>query len=323
MKPVAILVSRNISPFLLSIPQIIFDRLAPESARRKIVLCAPEPGRIPVEGGLFADVQADLSVLDEAELVIAPYWPHENEVPSPAVTAALQRAHEKKIEIAGLCLGAFLLGYAGLLDNRRATTHWVSADAFEALFPKCRLERDALYVDDDGIVTSAGAAAGIECCLHLLRKRAGAAVANQVARMMVSPPFREGGQSQYIEEPVPRSTSDARINALIVWLSAHMDEPVTVEAMAVRAAMSVRTLHRAFVRAVGMTPGQWLITARLKQSQTLLETTRASIESVAEACGFDSAITFRQRFKERFGVSPSDWRCTFRSPEHQTQAGTE
>ncbi len=311
METVAVIVSPGIEPFLLSVPRLVFDDLAPSPHRRRAVLCAEQPGRIAMAGGLSADVTLGLESLDTCSLAVVPYWPHPEEKPSAALLEALNAAHRRGVPVAGLCLGAFVLGYAGLLDGRRATTHWHWCDDFATRFPAARVEPNALYADDSGVITSAGISAGIDCCLHLLRTLEGAAVANAVSRLLVAPPFREGGQAQYIAEPLPIAAKDARLQRIIDELQAHPEAPADFAALAKRAAMSLRTFYRAFAAATGLSPHAWLLAARLRKAQTLLESTALSIEQIAGDAGFDSPVTFRQRFRETFGVTPSAWRKTF------------
>ncbi len=312
MKTVAVVVSSGIEPFLLSVPRLVFDDLAPDKCRRRAVLCAETPGRLAMGGGLEADVAHGLEALETCSLAVVPYWPHPEEKPSDALLEALRRAHRRGVPVAGLCLGAFVLGYAGLLDGRRATTHWQWCDDFARSFPAARLEPNALYTDDAGVITSAGISAGIDCCLHILRTLEGAAAANAVSRRLVAPPFREGGQAQYIEEPLSVTTKDARLKRVTDMLATHPEQPADFAQLASEAAMSLRTFYRAFSAATGLPPHAWLLAARLKKAQALLETTDFSVEQIAGDAGFDSAVTFRQRFRERFGVTPSAWRRTFR-----------
>ena len=204
-----------------------------------------------------------------------------------------------------------VLGYSGLLDGKRAATHWYDSEIFHSQFPSVQLDKDVLYVEDDGLTTSAGIAAGIDCCLHVLRILEGAKVANSVARLMVSPPFREGGQRQFIEQPVPMHSIDQRISKAIKELSESLNKTVDFRSVAHAAAMSERSFYRVFVKTTGMTPYRWLLCARLRRAQELLEGSDFSVESVAIHCGFESVITFRKRFKEQFGISPSAWRKTF------------
>ncbi len=269
--------------------------------------------------GTAVQADSDFSTLAECDIVIVPFWRHVDEKPSPALLEALIRAHQNGATLVGLCLGTFALAYAGLLDNRRAVTHWEFEKAFERLFPRAQLDVNVLYTDDDGIITSAGTAAALDCCLYVIRQRFGARVANQIARRMVTPPHREGGQAQYIEQVVPHRTGDTRINQLLAYLQDNLQQPHQIDALAERVAMSRRTLTRHFQKETGMTIGEWITTERLRRSQTLLESSALSIEQVAEQSGFQSSITFRQIFREKLGVSPVEWRKTFQGMINEGQ----
>ncbi len=224
---------------------------------------------------------------------------------------ALIRCHERGAHVVGLCYGTYALAYAGLLDGKRASTHWLAEQDFSGRFPKVKLDTNALYVEEDRLVTSAGTAAGLDCCLFLVREYYGAQIANKVARVMVVAPHREGGQAQFIEQPVAVSTQDAHINRLLDYLRAHLASSHTIDELAARTAMSRRTFTRHFQRATGMTVVEWLVNERLRRGSELLETTSLSVETIAERVGFHTATSFRQHFKQRHQVSPRDWRKTF------------
>lgn len=313
MDRIAVIVSEYINPFFIAVPRMIFEKMPSEGHAREIRLCAETAGILPMDDGLFARVPYGLEALKAANLIIVPYWPDPEKVPSAQLVHALRTAAEANKKIIGLCRGGFVLGHAGLLDGRRATTHWADAPVFGRLFPRVRLEPNSLYVEDGNITTSAGISAGIDCCLHVLRRFEGVRVANEVARLMVAPPFREGGQTQFMATRLPTNTSDARINRAIALLQRAIDagDSADLKAAAATATMSERTFYRTFAKFAGMTPLQWVLSARLRRAQAMLETTTSSIEAIADACGFGSAVTFRQRFHERFGVSPSAWRRSF------------
>jgi transcriptional regulator GlxA family with amidase domain len=211
----------------------------------------------------------------------------------------------------GLCLGAYPLAAAGLLNGRRATTHWSVADDFAQRFPRVQVDRDVLYVDEGDVVTSAGTAAGIDCCLHLVRQLHGAEIANRLARRLVVAPHRAGGQAQFIEQPIPAAASDSRLASLIDQVRGSLSEAHSVDSMAARAAMSRRTFTRHFRQWTGTTPMDWLTSERVALAQRLLETTEASIERVAELSGLGSATSLRQHFRNSFGVAPGTWRKSF------------
>ena len=279
-----------------------------------VLICAEKPGTVPSEIGLSIRVEHGLEQLDKAEIIIVPYWHNPAEKPAQPLLDKLTDAWQRGAEVVGLCLGTYVLAYAGLLNQHRAATHWEFERDFSQRFPQVCLDSNALYTRDDRLITSAGTAAGIDCCLDIIRQHYGSAVANRVARRMVVPPYREGGQAQFIERPVPENTRDGKINALLDALRRNPEKPHDLDSLARSAGMSRRTLTRHFFKATGMTLGDWLMAERLQRSQELLETTAISIENVAEKVGFHSPISFRQRFKHRFGVTPSEWRRTFRGP---------
>lgn len=228
-----------------------------------------------------------------------------------ALLDALIAARARGARLVGLCLGTYVLAYAGLLEGRRASTHWEYEQDFMSRFPAVQLDTNALYVDDEGLVTSAGTAAGLDCCLYLVRQYYGSAIANKVARRLVIPPYREGGQAQFIEQPVPASTRDTRMNQLLDHLRAHLAEPHTLDTLAANTLMSRRTFTRRFHQATGLSVGEWLLAERLRRSQELLEVSGHSIERIAELIGFKSATSLRNHFRARFAVSPSEWRRAF------------
>lgn len=309
---VAIVASEGFSTFHFSVPLILFGDSVSEQPRFTRYICAETPGLVWSKEGTAVQADSDFSVLSHCDIVIVPFWRHVGEKPSTALLEGLTAARKNGATLVGLCLGTFALAYAGLLDNRRAVTHWEFEKAFEQRFPKARLDVNVLYTDDDGIITSAGTAAALDCCLYVIRQRFGARVANQIARRMVTPPYREGGQAQYIEQVVPHSTGDTRINQLLAYLQDNLQQVHQIDMLAERVAMSRRTLTRHFQKATGMSIGEWITTERLRRSQTLLESSELTVEQVAEQSGFQSSITFRQIFREKLGVSPVEWRKTFR-----------
>jgi transcriptional regulator GlxA family with amidase domain len=264
--------------------------------------------------GLSILVERGSEPLDEADIIIVPYWHNPAEKPAQALLDKLVAAWQRGAEVVGLCLGTYVLAYAGLLDQHRAATHWEFERDFSERFSEVHLDSNALYTRDDRLITSAGTAAGIDCCLDIIRQHYGSAIANRVARRMVVPPYREGGQAQFIDRPVPETTRDVKINTLLDSLRENLHQPQDLDSLARSLSMSRRTLTRHFIKATGMSLGEWLTVERLQRSQVLLETTGISIEGVADKAGFDSPVSFRQRFKSRFGVSPSEWRRTFRGP---------
>lgn len=309
----AVVAFDRISPFHLSVPCIVFEArpdlgVPPYSLR----ICAAEPGPLRTSAGFGIQTRHGLGALSRAGTIIVPSWRDPLERPPEALLRALRRAHARGARIVGLCLGAFVLAEAGLLDGRPATTHWHWADLFTKRHPRVHLDADVLYVDDGDVLTSAGSAAGIDCCLHLLRTQCGAEIANAVARRMVVQPHRQGGQAQFIEQPVPPSPALSPFSEALAWTRAHLDRPHTLDSLAERARMSRRSFTRRFQKETGSTVWAWLMQQRLAFAQRLLETTDHSIDQVASLAGFGSAVSLRLRFREALGTSPAAYRRNFR-----------
>lgn len=275
-------------------------------------VCAPRPGAVPTASGFAIQVEHGLDRLAAADLVTVPAWPQLDRPVPPRVTEALRAAVARGAQVLSVCTGAFPLAAAGLLDGRRAATHWQFADRLAADHPAVRVDRDVLYVEDGPILTSAGAAAGIDACLHLVRREHGAATANALARRMVIPAHRSGGQAQYIETPVPPIRTSHELSDLIDWAQAHLDRPLHVADLAAQVLMSPRTFARRFKEATGTTPHRWLLDQRLQLAEELLERTDLPIDTVAARTGLGSADTLRHQFAARRGVSPTTHRRTFR-----------
>lgn len=311
---VVVIATPGFSPFHFSVPSMVFDKAMPERGLFEVTVCAEQPGTVVSDNGISINVEHGPEQLETADIIIVPFWEHPETRPAPALLDALRRAWQRGAEVAGLCLGAYVLAYAGLLDNRRASTHWEFEQDFARRFPQVRLDSNALYTSDERLITSAGTAAGIDCCLNIVREHYGTALANRVARRMVIPPYREGGQAQFIEHAVPETTRDEQINDLIDYLRRNLDKRHDIDSLAGYAGMSRRTLTRHFIKATGMTVGDWLSAQRLQRSQELLETTDHSIEVVSSLAGYQSPVSFRQSFKARYNVSPSEWRRAFRGP---------
>lgn len=309
---VAIVAVDGFSPFHYSVPCILFGDSVSGEKRFNVTICAETPGFLTSTDGFALNATQDYTAIGQADIVVVPYWQHVLERPPQTLLDSLVQARDNGAEIVGLCLGSFVLAWAGLLDGKRAATHWEFEHQFQSLFPYVQLDINALYVDDGNIITSAGTAAALDCCLYIIRQRFGSVVANQIARRMIVPPYREGGQAQFIAQPVPKDTRDGRINCLIDYLQQHITEPHSLDSLAEVVSMSRRTLTRHFIKATGMSVSDWLTAERLRRSQILLEAGNMPIERVAELVGFNSAVTWRQQFKARFGVSPAEWRKTFR-----------
>lgn len=308
---VACLLYDDLCTFEMGIAVEIFGLPRPELGPHwyRFVTCAAEPDRaLKATGGLRLLAEAGLDVLERAGTILIPGW--RGGPASPALLAALQAAHDRGARLVSICSGAFLLAEAGLLDGRRVTTHWRYAAELKARHPALKVEPDVLYIDEGRLLTSAGSAAGIDLCLHLVRRDHGPEVANQVARRLVVPPHRNGGQAQFVERPVP-SRPDSRLAELIATLEARLEEHFTVAAMAAMAAMSERTFVRRFREATGQSPGDWLVCARVERARELLEAGVASIEEAARLSGFGGAATLRHHFRRKLGVSPGEYRARF------------
>jgi AraC family transcriptional activator FtrA len=275
-------------------------------------LCARRPGRVRILGGGSLQVEHGLDVFAEARTVIVPgVGDVRGEIPVD-LAEALRLAHRRGARIVSICSGAFALAAAGLLDGRRATTHWRYAALLRARFPRVQVDPDVLYIDEGDVLTSAGSAAGLDLCVHLVRQDYGPSIANAVARRLVVPPHRDGGQAQFIEAPVNEKLDDDRIERSMTWALNNLRQPVTVDELARRAHMSTRTYLRHFTRCTGTSPIRWLISQRIQASLALLETTNASVEEIASTVGFDSVVTYRHHFGRALSTSPSAYRRAFR-----------
>ncbi|MBD8636592.1 helix-turn-helix domain-containing protein [Stenotrophomonas sp. PA-6-5C] len=308
---VVVVAPRGISAFHLSVPLMIFDIHSEERALFNVRVAAEEP-LVTLSGGqVGVSASGGLELLDEAEVVIIPGWADLGNAPSNELKSKLIAANRRGAHVVGLCYGAYALAYAGLLDGRLASTHWLAEDDFHRRFPRVKLDMNALYVDEERVVTSAGTGAALDCCMYLVRKLCGAREANKIARLMVLPPHREGGQSQYIEQPVPASPQDALLSALLDHMRENLQADQSLDELASRVAMSRRSFTRRFHKATGMTVGAWLEAERLRRAKELLESTDLSIEKVAEQSGYRTSVAFRQSFNRAFHISPRGWRRTF------------
>jgi transcriptional regulator GlxA family with amidase domain len=282
-------------------------------------LCAPRPGRIATAAGFGLAVDLDLGRVAEADLVAVPAVPRREPVPD-AVVRVLQQAYERGARVMSICSGAFALGEAGLLDGRSCTTHWFYTDELAERFPKANVIPEVLYVDEDPIITGAGSAAGLDACLHLYRKEFGATVASMVARRMVVPPQRDGGQAQFIRSAVPDCDAET-LGPLLVWLTENLRDQHTVESLAEAASMSPRTFARRFRAETGTTPHAWITSQRVLRTEELLESTDRSVDQIAYDVGFANAATLRHHFSRVRGLSPQRYRQTFGCSVESEQAG--
>jgi transcriptional regulator GlxA family with amidase domain len=308
----AVLAFDGISPFHLSVPALVFgeELEGEQDAAWPLTVVAERPGRIETSGGYAIEVTDGLDATADADIVVVPWWAEPDEEAPASVVDALVAAHARGATVVGLCLGAFVLADTGLLDGARATTHWQWADTFRQRFPAVHLQPEALYVDEGPLVTGAGSTAGVDTCLHLLARHAGQATANRVARRIVAAPHRSGGQAQFIETPVPDAPRDA-LAAALEWAGEHLDERITIDALASRAHLSRSTFTRAFRARTGTTVHDWLTVGRLARARHLLESTSLGVDEVAARAGFGSAARLREAFARELGTAPTRYRAEF------------
>ena len=310
---VAVLAYDGLCTFEFGVAVEVFGLARPEfgSDWYRFQAVAEHPGPMRAAGGLTVSGEIGLEGLEDADLILIPGWRGIDAPVPETLTAAVRRAVARGTRILTICSGVVVAAAAGLLDGRRATTHWRYAEAMAARFPKVEIEPDVLYVEDGPIFTSAGSAAGLDLCLHVVRSDYGPAIANQVARRLVIAPHRDGGQAQFIDRPVP-SRSGTRFAHLFDWLRAHLAEPITIDRMADQAAMSRRSFIRRFQATTWQSPSAWLVSERLAHARTLLEGTDLSIEQIVAEAGFGSTETLRHHFRSRLKTSPSAYRRRFR-----------
>ena len=312
---VAVLVREGVLPMELGLVHQLFGaaRSAGDAPLYEVVSCAVRPGPVATGADFAGEVPHGLEALEGAATVIVPAS-HALDESSPGagpVPGALAAARRRGARIASVCTGAFVLAAAGLLEGRRATTHWLSCDRFAARFPGVRVDAAVLYADEGDVLTSAGEAAGIDLCLHMIRRDHGAAVAGDVARRTVVPPHREGGQAQFIARPVP-APRDSSTAAARAWALERLDRPVTLAQLAARASMSVRTFTRRFRAETGVSPQVWLAGQRVERARRLLEETDLPVDAVAARAGFGTAASLRSHLQAAVGVPPTAYRATFR-----------
>lgn len=305
---VALLLYPDFSLFHISVPLMVFSMEidGQKLFRLKIVSSDETPNP-----SIHMQSDGGLEILQEADIVIVPGWTDLDQPPSQALMAALNQAYGRQAVIVGLCFGAYVLAHAGLLNGKRAATHWLGEYDFSAKFPNVRLDVNSLYIEEDRLITSAGTAASIDCCLAIVRKIYGIKTANKMARLLVTAPHREGGQAQFIEQPLTRKTANENINQLLDFLRENLSQAHSIDRLAAQLSMSRSTFTRHFRKATGMSPTKWLIEVKLQKGRDLLESTHLSIEEIAEQSGFHSAALFRQQFKQKHRLSPKQWRMGF------------
>ena len=305
--------------FESSIPLSVFgiDRQDAGVPRYRLLVCAGEDGPLRTTGGLQLSAPYGLDALSRAGTVVVPAWRSITQPPPAAALEALRRAHEEGARLVGLCTGAFVLAAAGLLDGRPATTHWMYAPTLAKRYPAVHVDPRELFVDDGDILTSAGTAAGIDLCLHVVRTDHGAEAAGALARRLVVPPRRgsgaeTGGHPRHLDRSLPEEIGADPLAEVVAWALEHLHEQFDVEALAARAYMSRRTFDRRFRSLTGSAPLQWLITQRVLQAQRLLETSDYSVDEVAGRCGFRSPVALRGHFRRQLGASPAAYRAAYR-----------
>jgi transcriptional regulator GlxA family with amidase domain len=317
---VAVLLFSGGPIFESSIPLSVFgvDRQDAGVPRYRLLVCGGEEGPLRTTGGLELTAPHGLEAISRAGTVVVPAWRSITSPPPEEALEALRRAHEEGARIVGLCTGAFVLAAAGLLDGRPATTHWVYAPTLAKRYPSVHVDPRELFVDDGDVLTSAGTAAGIDLCLHIVRTDHGNEAAGALARRLVVPPRRSGGQERYLDRSLPEEIGADPLAEVVAWALEHLHEQFDVETLAARAYMSRRTFDRRFRSLTGSAPLQWLITQRVLQAQRLLETSDYSVDEVAGRCGFRSPVALRGHFRRQLGSSPAAYRAAYRARRPQS-----
>jgi len=310
---VAAIAFDGISPFHLSVPCLVFgeDRTALGLPRFDFRICALEAGPVRTEAGLTVTAPHGLGSLDDADIVIVPSWRDLDDPPPAFLTEALRRAHQNGALLVGLCLGTFAIAATGLLSGRRAATHWAYTERLQALYPDIVVNADVLYIDEGDVMTSAGVAAGLDCCLHLVRARYGVEAALRLARQIVLSPHRQGGQAQFIERPIAKAENADRFTQTLDAVRKTLGETHSLDDVANAAGLTRRTFTRRFQKTIGTSFGDWLTDQRVALAQRLLEATEKSMDTVAFEAGFGSATSLRQHFAARLRTSPAQYRREF------------
>ncbi|HEY6891778.1 MAG TPA: helix-turn-helix domain-containing protein [Solirubrobacter sp.] len=305
---IAVLALDAVVPLDLAIPAQVFGTYT--EAPYAVTICAASAGQVRTTAGFEVVAQAGPEALAGADTVLVPGFTPHLRVPDAPVLDALRAAHERGARMVSICTGAFALAAAGILDGRRATTHWRDAADLAARHPRIDVEPSVLYIDDGDVLTSAGVAAGLDLCLHILRRDHGAALANAIARRIVVPPHREGGQAQYVDQPVPDHAGGS-LAATRAWALTRLHEPLTVRALAEHAHVSERTFARRFSAETGVPVLRWLLAQRVDAARTALESTDAGIDEIADRCGFGTAANLRKHFRRAVSTTPTAYRRAF------------
>ncbi len=307
----------GITTFHLATPLLVFGEVARQRlADGWTTVVWSDTGRpVRTAEGLLIDHVSGPEAADDADLVILPSWPSTFPRPPDDLTGVIRAAHGHGATIAGLCLGAFPIAHSGILDGREAVTHWAGAAQLTTERREVTVRPAALYIDHGDVLTSAGTASALDACLHIVRTRLGAAAATAVARHLVIAPHREGDQAQYIERPLPAGNGTGPIADTMAWALEHLDQQLSVAALAAHAKMSTRNFTRRFRETAGTTPAEWVLARRLDESRRLLETTGWTVHQIATVCGFASPVTFRQNFAHAYATTPTSYRNRFATPD--------
>jgi AraC family transcriptional activator FtrA len=277
----------------------------------RFATCALKPGKIKAAGGITIEAPYSLSLLDKADTIIIPGWPNLETKPPEALIKKIRSAYKRGARICSICLGAFVLAESGILDGKKATTHWLFAQELNNRYPKIKIDPNVLYIDEGQVMTSAGSAAGLDMFLHIIKKDHGSKIANQIAQRIVIPPHREGGQAQFIPKPILSSETD-NLNKLMKWVRQQLTKQHTIEDLANRASMSVRTLHRKFNEATGLSPYEWIIRERIEKVKDYLESSKMTLSHIADLSGFGSVESLRKHFRRYVLISPIAYRQQFK-----------
>jgi transcriptional regulator GlxA family with amidase domain len=315
MRTAAVLAFPGISPFHLSVPLMVFGGVGVRSveAAYRTVTVAEEPGPVRTAAGLDLVVPEGLDALAAADLVVIPSW-DPDVAPSAALLDAVRTAHRNGAKVLGLCLGAFVVAASGIATGREVSTHWSAGPQLAARHPELTVRCEALWTDLGDVVTSAGVAAALDCCLHIVRTELGSAVAADLARSLVMAPHREGSQAQFLSRPLAAAHDGDEIDRAIAWALERIAEPAPLDAWAGAVHLSRRTFTRRFRARTGSSPGDWLLQRRLDEARRLLEASDLPVDAVAQRTGFGSAVTLRHHFRARFGTTPGAHRRAFADP---------
>lgn len=320
MLKVVLFVYPQFHPLLVSIPQSVFGQ--PQYAFThdlfQLKIASIDGNLVVGECNSLMQPDGDLALLAWADMIIIPGWHDLQHCPDTRLLHALTEAYQRGAFLVGLCFGTYVLAYTGLLQHRRATTHWLASEDFQQRFPQVHLDCDVLYTEDERIITSAGTSAGLDCCLFIIRKFYGSQIANKMARLLVAAPHREGGQAQFIDHSIMATVGNSPINHLLTYIQKNPSYDYRIDDLAQQLSMSRRTFTRHIQRTVGMSFHQWLIKIRLQHSLELLENSALSIDHIADKIGFQNTASFRQHFKRCYHINPQAWRKNFiDSQNHQ------